>query len=112
VLAPDEAQTGLDAVARRRQQLLDLRLAVGLGEAGLGPSSASTSACTAEIVMSSRSPFAPVTDQRPGPSTSRQGADIQFRAFEPASAWIRIVPSALTTRSRVASGRWALRRPA
>jgi len=44
---------------------------------------------------------------------SLHGGDIQFSGlYEPLSAWIRTVPSALIMIKRVAMGRWAVSRPA
>jgi hypothetical protein len=111
VLAPDEAEAVLDAVAgTARRAWISASLCV-LTSPGSPPSAVVTSEWTAVMAMSSRSPLAPVTVQPDGPSTSRHGGDIQLRAFEPLSAWMRIVPSALTTSRRSASGSVAERRP-
>jgi hypothetical protein len=58
------------------------------------------------------SPFWLVTTHRSGDTTRVFGAFIQFSGlYAPPSAWTATQPSALTMISRVASGRWADRRP-
>ena len=58
------------------------------------------------------SPALLVTVQVSSVSTSEHGGLIQFSGlYEPPSEWTRTEPSALTTSSRVASGRWAVSRP-
>ena len=71
-----------------------------------------TSDTISSIVIVSVSPLVLVTVHRPGSSTSRLGATIQLSGlYAPPSEWIDRQPSALTINSRVAIGRWAVRRP-
>ena len=63
-------------------------------------------------VIVSVSSFGFVTTQWSPRSTSVFGAFIQFNGlYAPPSAWIATQPSAFTMINRVASGRWASRRP-